>query len=134
MQVLVYPAVDAACDTQSFRDNAAGYVLTRADMHWFYACYFGEADGADWRISPLHAPDLQGVAPAVVITAEFDPLRDEGNAYARRLEEAGVPVVHLPYDGMIHAFFGLSGVFDASRDALQRVSAELSRAFGTLPA
>lgn len=133
MQVLVYPAVDAACDTQSFRENAQGYLLTRADMDWFYACYFGgAADGTDWRISPLHAPDLQGVAPAVVITAEFDPLFDEGNAYARRLEASGVPVVHLPYDGMIHAFFGLSAVFDASRDALQRVSAELSHAFGTL--
>ena len=57
-----------------------------------------------------------------MITAEFDPLRDEGEAYARRLAEAGVPVVHLPYDGMIHAFFGLSAAFDASRDAIARVS------------
>jgi acetyl esterase/lipase len=135
MQVLVYPVVDAARDTQSFVDNASGYLLTRADMDWFYACYLGgAADGADWRISPLHAPDLQRVAPAVVVTAEFDPLRDEGEAYARRLEADGVPVVHLRYDGIIHAFFGLSAAFDASRDAIQRVSTELRRAFGTLPA
>lgn len=86
----------------------------------------------DWRISPHRSPDLRGVAPAVVTTAEDDPLRDEGQAYARRLEGAGVSVTHIPYDGMIHAFFGLSAAFDASRDALQRVSAELRQAFGTL--
>jgi acetyl esterase len=136
LQVLVYPAVDATnFDTESYRENGKGYLLTLADMQWFYDCYAtGGADLADWRISPLLAPDLRGVAPAVVITAEFDPLRDEGQAYARRLEESGVSVVNLPYDGMIHAFFGLSGAFDASRDAIQRVSTELSRAFGTLSA
>jgi acetyl esterase len=67
-----------------------------------------------------------------VITAEYDPLRDEGQAYARRLEGAGVPVTNIPYEGMIHAFFGLSAAFDTSRDALQRVSTELRQAFGTL--
>ncbi|HEV7526211.1 MAG TPA: alpha/beta hydrolase [Acidimicrobiia bacterium] len=134
MQVLVYPAVDgASLDTESYRDNAKGYLLTIDDMNWFYACYTsGGADPTDWRISPLRAPDLRGVAPAVVVTAEFDPLRDEGDAYALRLAEAGVPVARYPYDGMIHAFFGLSAAFDASRDALQRVSTDLQRAFGTL--
>jgi len=135
MQVLVYPVVDSVLDTPSYRANGRGHLLTQADMEWFFSCYLGAgADPADWRISPLRAPDLHGVAPAVVITAEFDPLCDEGGAYARRLEEAGVPVVNLPYDGMIHAFFGLSAVFDASRDAIRRVSAEVCRAFGTLPA
>jgi acetyl esterase len=67
-----------------------------------------------------------------VITCEFDPLRDEGRAYARALERVGVPVVIHEYEGMIHGFFGLSGAFDASRDALQRISAELRQAFGTL--
>jgi acetyl esterase len=133
LQVLVYPVVDCNFDTASYRENAKGYLLTAADMEWFFSCYTtGGVDPAEWRISPLRAPDLSGVAPAVVITAEFDPLRDEGGAYARRLEESGVPVTFLPYDGMIHAFFGLSAAFDASRDALERVSAELSRAFGTI--
>ena len=133
MQVLVYPVVDCVLDTPSYRENGKGYLLTRDDMEWFFACYTaGTTDPADWRISPLRA-DLRGVAPAVVITAEYDPLRDEGDEYARRLHAAGVAVTHLPYEGMIHAFFGLSGAFDASRDALERVSRELGRAFGTLP-
>jgi acetyl esterase len=135
LQVLVYPVVDSVLDTASYRANGKGHLLTRDDMEWFFSCYLGEGgDRTAWRISPLRAPDLHGVAPAVVITAEFDPLCDEGTAYARRLEDAGVPVAHLPYDGMVHAFFGLSAAFDASRDAIQRVSTELSRAFGTLPA
>jgi acetyl esterase len=135
LQVLVYPVVDCDFDTSSYRANGRGHVLTLNDMEWFFSCYLGAAgDRTDWRVSPLRAPDLHGVAPAVVITAEFDPLRDEGDAYAGRLAAAGVPVVHLPYDGMIHAFFGLSAAFDASRDAIRRVSAELSQAFGTIPA
>jgi acetyl esterase len=131
MQVLVYPVTDCDLETASYRENGVGHLLTLDDMAWFFSCYTASgADRTDWRISPLRASDLRGVAPAIVITAEFDPLRDEGQAYARRLSEAGVPVVNLPYDGMIHAFFGLSAMFDASRDALQRVSAELAQAFG----
>jgi acetyl esterase len=134
MQVLVYPVVGCDLDTGSYRANGRGYLLTLDDMNWFFSCYTGEgrSDRTDWRISPLHAEDLRGVAPAVVITAEFDPLRDEGQEYVRRLEAAGVPVVNLPYDGMIHAFFGLSAAFDASRDALARASDALRRAFGTI--
>lgn len=133
MQVLVYPVVDCNFETASYRENGAGYLLTELDMRWFFSCYAGpDRDRSDWRISPLHAADVGSVAPAVVVTAEFDPLRDEGKAYAERLVEAGVEVAYYPYDGMIHAFFGLSAVFDASRDALQRVSTDLRRAFGTL--
>jgi acetyl esterase len=138
-QILVYPVTDCDFDTSSYQENGEGYLLTAEDMRWFFSCYTaagtsGATDPADWRISPLHAPDLSEVAPAVVLTAEFDPLRDEGRAYAARLEGAGVPVVRLEYDGLIHGFFGLSAAFDASRDALARISAELSLAFGTLPA
>jgi acetyl esterase len=132
-QVLVYPVVDCDFDTASYRENGEGYFLTEADMRWFFACYTGAGDvRTDWRVSPLRAPDLVDVAPAVVITCEFDPLRDEGRAYAKALERVGVPVVFHEYEGMIHGFFGLSAAFDASRDALQRVSAELRQAFGTL--
>jgi acetyl esterase len=135
MQILVYPVTDCDFDTSSYQENGEGHFLTAADMRWFFSCYTdaGRSDPTDWRISPLRAPDLSEVAPAVVLTAEFDPLRDEGRAYAARLEGAGVPVVRMPYDGMIHGFFGLSAAFDASRDALQRISAELARAFGTVP-
>jgi acetyl esterase len=134
LQVLVYPVIDCDFGTPSYRDNGEGFLLTADDMKWFFSCYAdaGAVDPTDWRISPLRAPDLHGVAPAVVITAEFDPLRDEGRAYAARLEAEGVPVVNLPYDGLIHGFFGLSAAFDASRDALRLVGAELSRAFGTI--
>ncbi len=134
-QVLVYPVVDNCITTPSYSENAEGYLLTRADMTWFLANYIGVNDSEaeiDWRITPLRAPDVHGVAPAIVVTAEYDPLRDEGRAYASRLEAAGVPVVNLPYDGLIHGFFGLSAAFDASRDAMQRISAELAQAFGTL--
>jgi acetyl esterase len=138
-QILVYPVTDCDFDTSSYQENGEGYLLTAEDMRWFFSCYTAAGtsaatDPSDWRISPLRAPDLSEVAPAVVLTAEFDPLRDEGRAYAARLEGAGVPVVRMPYDGLIHGFFGLSAAFDASRDALQRISAELSLAFGTLPA
>jgi len=102
-------------------------------MHWFFDCYTGgTADPADWRISPMRAPDLAGVAPAVVLTAEFDPLCAEGEAYVGRLRDSGVSVEHRRFDGMIHGFFGLPAAFDTSRDAMDFVATALRRAFGTL--
>jgi acetyl esterase len=134
LQVLVYPVADCDFHTESYRENAAGFLLQAQTMRWFFDCYTrGDADPTDWRIAPLRARDLHGVAPALVLTAEYDPLRDEGEAYARRLQEAGVSVTKHRYDGMIHQFFGMSGVFDASREAVQRVGTALQRAFGTLP-
>ena len=91
-QVLVYPAIDATMALPSYTDNAEGYLLTRGAMEWFYAHYIGDHDPKDPRVSPLFADDLSDVAPATVITAEYDPLRDEGNAYAERLRDAGVEV------------------------------------------
>jgi acetyl esterase len=133
LQVLIYPVTDCDFTTSSYQENAEGYLLGADQMRWFFRCYTrGDVDPTDWRICPLRARDVAGVAPAPVFTAEFDPLRDEGEAYARRLLEAGVPVQKRRYDGMIHAFFGLSGAFDASRDALDRIGTEVRRAFGTL--
>jgi acetyl esterase len=133
LQVLIYPVTDCDFTTSSYQENAEGYLLGADQMRWFFRCYTrGDVDPTDWRICPLRARDVAGVAPALVFTAEFDPLRDEGEAYARRLLEAGVPVQKRRYDGMIHAFFGLSGAFDASRDALDRIGTEVRRAFGTL--
>jgi acetyl esterase len=133
LQVLIYPVTDCDFTTSSYQENAEGYLLGADQMRWFFRCYTrGDVDPTDWRICPLRARDVAGVEPALVFTAEFDPLRDEGEAYARRLLEAGVPVQKRRYDGMIHAFFGLSGAFDASRDALDRIGTEVRRAFGTL--
>jgi acetyl esterase len=133
MQVLIYPVTDCNLRTESYHDNGEGYLLEEKQMRWFFSCYVqGDHDPTDWHVCPLRARDLRGVAPAVVLTAEYDPLRDEGEAYARRLLDAGIPVHKHRYDGMIHGFFGLSAAFDASRDAMARIGTELRRAFGTL--
>ncbi len=132
LQVLVYPVTDCDFEVGSYRENGDGYLLTAEQMRWFFECYTsGGADPTDPRISPMRTADLAGVAPAIVVTAEYDPLRDEGERYAQRLRDAGVPVEQLRYDGMIHAFFGLSGAFDASRDALRRTGDALRRALAT---
>ncbi len=134
LQLLVYPVTDAACDTESFRVNGEGYLLERKQMDWFYDCYRrgSGVDPSDWRVSPLRAASVEGVAAALVITAEFDPLRDEGEAYARRLADAGVPVTSTRYDGMIHAFYGLFLAFDDAKTALDESAEALRRAFGTV--
>ncbi|MCU1427959.1 MAG: Esterase/lipase [Actinomycetia bacterium] len=133
MQLLVYPATDAASDTESYRTNGEGYLLELKQMRWFYDCYTRNGgDANDWRISPLRVESVEGVAPALVITAEYDPLRDEGEAYARRLSDAGVPVTLTRYDGMIHAFYGLGETFDDAKRALDETAEALQRAFGTL--
>jgi acetyl esterase len=133
LQVLVYPVTDCDFRTASYESNGEGYLLGAEQMRWFFNCYTrGGIDPADWRISPLRAPDVAGVAPALVLTAEYDPLCDEGEAYAHRLRDAGVPVTTHRYDGMVHAFFGLTAAFEASRDAIDRAGTELQRAFGTL--
>ena len=106
-QLLVYPAVDLTASFPSIDANGEGYLLTKKAMKWFMDHYLGDADPKDPLVSPLYADDLSGVAPATVITAEFDPLRDEGAAYAERLAEAGVDCDYRCYDGMIHGFFGM---------------------------
>ena len=129
-QLLVYPATDAAYDTASYRENATGYFLELEGMRWFYDHYLdGVADRSDPRASPLRARDLRGLPPALVITAEFDPLRDEGEAYAGRLREAGVPVTLHRYDGMIHGFFAMGPLLDQGKQAVAEAVAALRAAF-----
>jgi acetyl esterase len=118
-QLLIYPAVDAFGDYPSRHDNESGYGLEVADMLWFHDHYTGGADIApdDPRFSPLRADSFEGQPPAVVAVAEFDPLRDEGVAYAEKLAEAGVPVDLASYDGMIHGFVDMGAWSTAAADA-----------------
>jgi acetyl esterase len=122
-QLLVYPATDPHMGMPSIRANAEGFFLTRADMTWFYAQYLPDPAGrTEPVVDLLRAPDLAGLPPAVVATAEFDPLRDEGDAYAGRLRAAGVAVRHVPGPGLVHGYFAFLGVVAAadarSRDVL----------------
>ncbi len=111
-QLLMYPATDVTMSQPSIAANGEGYFLTETDMTWFWRQYTPEGT-TDPQIDLLRA-DVTGVAPAVVATAEFDPLRDEGDAYAARLAEAGVTTRHLPGPGLIHGFMGFLGVVDAA--------------------
>jgi acetyl esterase len=108
-QALIYPAVDFSLETDSHRDLADGHVIPRDRILWYSEQYLrGEADKMDVRASPLRAPSLAGQPPTLIVTAGFDPLRDEGQAYGERLREAGVDVVQREYPGQIHAFVSLT--------------------------
>ena len=119
-QVLIYPAVDPFGDYASRTENAEGYFLEQATMEWFFGHYLTDVtdplDG-DTRLSPFHA-DLAGHAPALVVTAEFDPLRDEGEAYAAKLAEGGALVEQVRYDGMIHGFVDMGPFSTAAAAAV----------------
>lgn len=129
-QLLIYPAVDSRFDTSSHEENAEGYFLTRGAMKWFWDHYApGDTDRRSPYAAPLRAEHLGGLPPALVLTAEFDPLRDEGEAYARRLSEAGVAAEAIRYDGMFHGFFGLTAVIDRSREAISTTGRALRNAF-----
>lgn len=114
-QVLIYPATDYRNALPSMVENAEGYLLTATAVNWFWDQYLtGPEDGANPLASPLRHPDLTRLPPAVVVTAEYDPVRDQGEAYADRLAAAGVPVIQRRYDGATHAFFWMGGHVDAS--------------------
>jgi len=134
LQLLVYPVTDADLDTSTYLEFTDGYFLTRYSMEWFWDHYLPDGDRFHPDASPLRAEDVSGTAPALVITAEFDPLRDEGEAYAGRLEDAGVPVTLSRYDGMIHGFFRMPGAMDKANDALAEAASALRVAFAALPA
>jgi acetyl esterase len=130
LQVLLYPVVDEEFTSPSMIENATGYLLETERMRWFFRQYVtSAADGNDWRVSPMRAADLAGVASALVITAEYDPLRDQGNAYAVRLRDAGVAVEHTEYPGVFHGFFGLQQMLEPAEQLFEQVAAALRRAF-----
>ncbi len=127
-QLLLYPTTDGAGDWPSREENGTGYFLDLPTMLWFSEQYAAGQDYSDPRLSPLLAGSLEGLPPAVVVTAEFDPLRDEGEAYAAALEKAGVEVVVRRYDGMIHGFMDMGAFSPAAAAAIE----ETVRLFGVL--
>jgi len=131
-QVLIYPVLDLASESASRKENGEGYFLTAAGMTWYEEQYLrDDADRKNVLASPLLAGDLAGLPPALVVTAEYDPLRDEGEAYGRRLTEAGVPATVSRYDGMFHGFLAFAGALDGATRAQAEVFAALRTAFGT---
>ena len=129
-QMLIYPVTNHSYATESYTENADGYLLTKDSMEWFWNHYLrNEEDGKNPYASPLQAKDLSGLPPALVLTGEFGPLRDEGEAYAERLKDAGVPVEAKRYDGMIHGFFWMPGVLDQGRKSIEQAADALRRVF-----
>jgi acetyl esterase len=128
LQLLAYPVTDSGMDTASYKENGDGYFLTAETMAWFWDQYVGEGNRSDPRVSVLQTADLAGVAPAVVLTAEFDPLRDEGEEYAQRLSDAGVATERRRYDGQIHGFLGFSALVPASAAIIAETAATLRQA------
>ncbi len=128
LQVLVYPVCDRAMDTPSYSERGEGpdLFLTARGMEWFWDNYLSDPGlAADPEVSPLRAADLSGLPPAIVLTAEYDPLRDEGLRYAERLTDAGVPVSARHYDDMIHAFFSFVNLLSRGNEAVEQVGAEV---------
>jgi acetyl esterase len=128
-QLLVYPVTDARCDSPSYTENREGYFLTETMMKWFWNHYLPKpADGANPLASPMRAASLDGLPPALVITAEFDPLRDEGEAYGARLQEAGIATTVTRYNGVVHGFFAMTTVFNQAGPALDQAAAAIRSA------
>jgi len=136
-QLLFYPVMDHHFDTKSYREFAEGFGLTRSSMQWFWQQYLGsDGDGQNPLASPLRkndlgSSDLGRLPPAHVITAEYDVLRDEGEAYAAKLVDAGVPTTLKRYQGMIHGFTHLAGILDTGKESLLEAASELRKAFET---
>jgi acetyl esterase len=126
-QLLLYPTTDMANERPSVHENGEGLLLTRDDMEWFHGHYLGGDDelASDPRVSPALASDLSGLPPAIVATAEYDPLRDDGDAYAEALSAAGVRVLHRRFDGLVHGFFALGPLSAAAQSAIEQVCDDL---------
>jgi acetyl esterase len=125
-QLLIVPVIDYNFETMSYRENAEGYGLTTDGMRWFWKHYLRDpGQGDEPFASPIRATDLAGLPPAFVVTAEYDPLRDEGEAYAVRLKQSGVQVTNKRYEGMIHGYQG--------SEVMKDMAARLRLALGSVP-
>ena len=126
LQWLIYPITDMACDSLSYDSCGEGFLLTKGDMEWVRGHYLNDpAEVDDPNVSPLRADDLAGLPPALVYTAGFDPLRDEGQAYAEKMQQAGVKVVHREFDTLTHGFVGMRGAIHAAARAMDDMVAGL---------
>ena len=134
LQMLVYPATDASKHHDSFTENVDGPLLTVEVIEWFWSHYLGSASDSevrnDWRFSPAKADDHSGLAPAYIATCSADPLRDEGNAYALQLSEAGVPVQHSLFEGQPHTLFQMFHVSEGAKDLIGECAMALKTALG----
>lgn len=129
-QLLVYPVTDYDFTTHSYSKYSNGYLLTKESMIWFWDHYLNDPDdGLNPYASPLKTDDLSGLPPALLITAEYDPLCDEGESYAKRLKASGINCKYLCYGGMIHGFFSMSNDIDKGKDALKTATDALTLAF-----
>ena len=129
-QLLIYPATDQRCEFSSHRRNGTGYLLTSAGIEYFRGCYLpNRRDWTDWRASPLLAADHSNLPPAFVLTAGYDPLVDEGRAYADALAKAGVDVAYRDYADMVHGFVLFGGMIDGANAALAECCEQLRSAF-----
>jgi acetyl esterase len=117
-QLLIYPCVDYLDESPSMKENGEGYFLTVSGMKWFWEQYASVDHVREPYLSPLQAKTFADLPPALIISAEYDPLRDQGELYAKRLNEAGVPATVKRFDGMIHGFFHMSGFIEAGREAI----------------
>ncbi len=130
LQLLIYPATTGRTETGSYAENAAGGLLERAAMEWFYAqyeCHAGDRDNP--LFAPLRSPNLEGLAPTIVVTAGFDPLRDDGELYAAALEKSGVPVRHLAFPSLPHGFLLMDGVSRGADAACAAIAEAVGQAF-----
>lgn len=129
LQVLIYPITDCSFDTPSYEENQEGYMLSRDLMKWFWNHFINdEREADDPYVSPLRAKNLGDLPRALILTAEYDPLRDEGEAYGKKLQEAGVNVTLSRWPGMIHGFIRMTTVLDKANDALDQVAGTLREA------
>jgi acetyl esterase len=128
-QLLIYPATDITCAAPSHKTNTE-YILTPADIRWFMGHYLrSDDDRRNPLASPLFTASFKGLPPALIITAEFDPLRDEAEDYGRKLREAGVPVQVSRYEGMVHGFISMNEMIDKGKDGIAEAAAALKKAF-----
>lgn len=130
LQLLIYPALDVASESPSIETYADAFPLSRSTMEWFMGHYMGPGDSpSDPRLSPLRSEDLAGLAPAVIAAAGFDPLLDQGETYARRLRDVGVPVTYRCYDHLAHAFTAFTGAIPAADQACREIAGLVSASF-----
>mgnify|MGYP005810824501 CR=1 FL=1 len=130
LQILTYPATDGTMSAPSIKENAAAPLLGEAQMRWFWQHYLGKNDPKNPVVSPLHAASLAGLPPAFVSTAEFDPLRDEGERYAAQMKAAGVEVDLRRYDGVFHGFMLMGKIISQARELLAEQTAFVKKHFG----